>query len=156
MTTNPFGTSPPTVPTLADIGLGLLVDDPEYPPIPTEQPTAQQINLHDFCSAVAALMCPPLIVSVVYGSSYTLGGFRATNPNIAAGDITIIPWATGSMSVTVTAGKLPSHGGMLPMAWSHRTGATAAGLYISNGANVTMVNSSGFIDGSFTVAIWGS
>ena len=157
MTTNPFGTNPPTIPTIADMGNAALVDDPEYAPIPTQQPTADQLNLHDLCSAGAAMMMPFLRVRCTWDgiSAYTVHSVQSLNPNLLAANVTLTKTGTGKIGVAVTSGKLPASS-VLPRAWANDTGVVAKAVPTSTGANVELyATSEVYADSTFEIEIWG-
>jgi len=158
MTTNPFGTTPPTIPTIANMGNAALIDDPEYPPIPTQQPTAAQMNLHDWCSAAAAMMVPFLRIGVTNsGAAYSLGYFRSLNPNISAGDIAIARPSVGVVTIAITAGKLPGTS-TKPRVSTNSIGLNVSGWASQTGSSITVVllSVSTNADVSFEIDIWGS
>jgi hypothetical protein len=160
MTTNPFGTTPPTIPTIANMGNAALIDDPEYPPIPTQQPTAAQMNLHDWCSAAAAMMIPFLRIGVDNsGTAYTVGYFRCLNPNFASGNITITRASEGVLTIDITAGKLPG-AVTKPRVFAHWLAAGIVGVADQTGSSITVILypalSATPIDASFDIDIWGS
>jgi hypothetical protein len=159
MTTNPLTTTPPTIPTLALIGGAALIDDPDYPPIPTQQPTADQLNLHDICSAWAALVMPFAILKVhVSGITYSCTAVFCPNANITTSDVTFNRTGTGQVEVIVTSGKLPVKA-IDPLVWGCLASTWVVTAQTATGATVHMTTWATSIidrDSPFFIALWGT
>lgn len=155
------GVNPPARPTLDQVGGAAFTNDTAYPPIPDQQPTAEDYNQVSLCTWAASLMIPVLRVGVTSGAPPSLNSVRAVHRNFstllaANPDVSVSRTAQGHYQVTVSTTKLPQKDSD-PRAYANKAGACAASaVWTSSGVyDVYVSDATGLIDASFTLEISG-
>lgn len=145
----------PYAPSVSDLGGSSKENDAEYPPEPGD-PEASEWNQIVEQTVATAGMIPRAILDIRFNAGVpSLFGIIATvNPELQASDITVADTATGRVTITIPATKLPDvrWGDARPQATGDNTGL---GYRSAAQTLVCEVRAGGALADVNFIAIWG-
>lgn len=155
------GVNAPARPTVDQVGGAAFVNDTANPPIPDQQPVAEDFNQITLCAWSAAKMMPAIRVGVTSGAPPALNAVVAASRNIstllvANQDVSVTRTAQGHYQVVVSTTKLPQKDSP-PKAFANKAGACAASASWSSAGHyeVYVSDATGLIDADFTLEVSG-
>lgn len=155
------GSNTPARPTIDQVGGAAFVNDTYNPPIPDQQPTAEDFNQITLCAWAAVKMMPVIRVGVTAGAPPALNAIVAANRNISTvlvtnPDISVTRTSQGRYEVVLPTTKLPQKDSP-PKAYANKAGAAAASAVWTSAGHydVYVSDATGVIDADFVLEVSG-